>query len=58
LGWQAAHDHGFQAPSTRIPAAGFQVALLPAWQPWMTGALVYNDTFWAHDCVGLRTEEP
>jgi putative acetyltransferase len=54
LGWQRASAQGFTAPSARIPDAAFQVVLLPAWQPWMVGALVYNDTFWAHDCVGLR----
>ena len=55
LGWQRASAHGFTAPSVRIPDAGFQVVLLAAWQRWMVGALVYNDTFWTHDCVGLRT---
>jgi putative acetyltransferase len=25
-----------------------------AFEPWMTGALVYPDRFWALDCVGLR----
>jgi putative acetyltransferase len=30
------------------------VIVLPAWEPWMTGAHVYNDTFWTMDCVGLR----
>jgi putative acetyltransferase len=54
LGWDRASARGFTAPSKRIPDAGFQVALLPSWQPTMAGALVYNDTFWAHDLVGLR----
>jgi len=54
LGWQRASDRGFTAPSVRIPEPGFQVALLPSWQPWMVGAVVYNDTFWALDFVGLR----
>ncbi len=54
FGWVRASEHGFGAPSSRIPDAGFQVIVLPAWQPWMTGALVYNDTFWSHDCAGLR----
>jgi putative acetyltransferase len=56
LGWQPAGAHGFIAPSARIPDAAFQVVLLPGWQSWMTGALVYNDTFWALDCVGLRPD--
>ncbi|MDT4921226.1 MAG: putative acetyltransferase [Pseudonocardiales bacterium] len=54
LGWQPAGAQGFTAPSVRIPDAAFQVVVLPARQPWMTGALVYNDTFWSLDCVGLR----
>jgi len=30
------------------------VHLLPAYEPWMTGTLVYRREFWDHDCVGLR----
>ena len=29
---------------------------LPPWRSWMSGGLVYNDTFWAFDCVGLRND--
>jgi putative acetyltransferase len=54
LGWERASAYGVTAPSTRIPDPAFQVIALAAWQPWMSGALVYNDTFWSHDCVGLR----
>jgi putative acetyltransferase len=54
LGWERASERGFTPPSVRIPDAAFQVVVGPAWRPWMTGALAYNDTFWAHDCVGLR----
>jgi putative acetyltransferase len=54
LGWTRASSHGVRPPSGRIPDAAFRVVLLPAWQPWMTGQLVYNDTFWAFDLVGLR----
>ena len=53
-GWSAAGPLGFAAPSARIPAPAFQVALLSAYEPWMTGALVYCEPFWALDCVGLR----
>ncbi len=54
-GWSAAADLGFTAPSSRIPAAAFQVMPLATYDAGsMRGALVYNDTFWAHDCVGLR----
>ena len=38
----------------RLPDPAFQVVVLPAHADWMTGALVYCDPFWAHDCVGLR----
>ena len=54
LGFRAAGDLGFRRPSLRIPEAAFQVVLLPAHEPWMTGTLVYPDVFWRHDAVGLR----
>jgi putative acetyltransferase len=53
-GWRPAGPLGFTSPSVRIPDAAFQVVLLPAYEPWMSGALVYCDPFWALDCVGLR----
>jgi putative acetyltransferase len=54
FGFRPGADLGFTAPSVRIPAAGFQVVILPSYERWMTGALVYAETFWALDCVGLR----
>ena len=54
LGFRPAGDVGFRRPSLRIPEAAFQVFLLPAYEPWMTGTLVYAWPFWAHDAVGLR----
>ncbi|HEX6682995.1 MAG TPA: N-acetyltransferase [Candidatus Limnocylindrales bacterium] len=54
FGFQPAAAHGFTKPSVRIPDAAFQVVQLPAHEPWMTGAFVYRDAFWALDCVGLR----
>src|SRR5947199_190251 len=33
-------DRQFWRPSLRIPKAAFQVHLLPAYAPWMTGTLV------------------
>lgn len=57
LGFIAGDQLGFTPPSTRIPAPAFQVATLPGYdQAWMSGALVYPDVFWRHDCVGLRPE--
>ena len=54
LGFVAGADRGFRRPSLRIPEPAFQVALLPAYEPWMTGTLVYPEVFWEHDAVGLR----
>jgi putative acetyltransferase len=53
-GFQQAADQGFRKPSLRIPDTAFQVLPLPAYEPWMTGTLVYAEPFWRHDCVGLR----
>lgn len=41
-------------PSLRIPDDAFQALALTAYEPWMTGTLVYSAAFWVHDCVGLR----
>ena len=56
LGWRPAGEIGVTAPSERIPAPACQVVTLTAFEPWMRGRLVYADTFWEHDCVGLRGE--
>lgn len=54
FGFQLGHEQGFRSPSVRIPDEAFMVKRLPAFEPWMTGALVYADPFWRLDCVGLR----
>jgi putative acetyltransferase len=54
LGWRPASELGVTPPSTRIPRPACQAVSLPGWQPWMRGTLVYADTFWALDFVGLR----
>lgn len=56
LGFVPGGDLGFRKPSLRIPDAGFQAIRLPAYEPWMTGTLVYPDVFWEFDAVGLRPE--
>lgn len=56
LGWRPAAELGVSAPSERIPAPGCQVVALPGYEPWIRGRLVYADTFWELDCVGLRGE--
>jgi putative acetyltransferase len=45
---------GFRKPSLRIPDDAFQAVSLPAYEPWMTGTLVYAEPFWRYDAVGLR----
>ncbi|OJF16080.1 GNAT family N-acetyltransferase [Couchioplanes caeruleus] len=54
LGFSPAGGQGFRKPSLRIPEGAFQVVKLSTFEPWMTGTFVYSDTFWEHDCVGLR----
>ncbi|MDX6346823.1 MAG: putative acetyltransferase [Streptomyces sp.] len=54
LGFTPGAELAFRKPSLRIPDPAFQVYRLPAYEPWMTGTLVYPHTFWQHDCVGLR----
>ena len=58
FGFEAAGRSGFRRPSLRIPEPAFMVHPLPAYQPWMTGTLVYADPFWRLDCVGLRDPAP
>jgi putative acetyltransferase len=53
-GFEPAEQAGFRSPSLRIPPPAFQVARLSGYEPWMAGTLVYSETFWALDCVGLR----
>jgi putative acetyltransferase len=54
FGFAPGGDQGFRKPSLRIPDAAFQAVRLPAYEPWMTGTLVYSEPFWQHDAVGLR----
>ncbi len=54
FGFQLAAPLGFVRPSPRIPEAAFMVRPQASYALWMTGALVYPDAFWRHDCVGLR----
>ena len=54
FGFAPGGDLGFRKPSLRIPDRAFQAIKLPAYEPWMTGTLVYAEPFWRHDCVGRR----
>jgi putative acetyltransferase len=51
-GFAPAASLGFDRPSPRIPEPAFQVALLDDRLP--RGPVVYCQTFWTEDCVGLR----
>ncbi|MEM7470400.1 MAG: N-acetyltransferase [Pseudomonadota bacterium] len=53
-GFVAATSLGLRAPSLRIPEKAFQACCLPAYEPGLSGSLVYRDLWWALDCVGLR----
>lgn len=55
FGFMPGGELGFRKPSLRIPDAAFQAVTLAAYQPWMTGTLVYSEPFWQHDAVGLRS---
>ena len=54
FGFAPGGGQGFRKPSLRIPDGAFQAIKLPAYEPWMTGTLVYAEPFWRHDCVGRR----
>ena len=54
LGWEPTVRHGVERPSARIPEAAAQMVRLPAYEPWMTGRVVYPDAWWRLDLVGLR----
>jgi putative acetyltransferase len=54
FGFESAEGAGMRRPSLRIPGPAFQIKRLPAWEPALSGTLVYREPFWAFDCVGLR----
>ncbi|HRD60953.1 MAG TPA: N-acetyltransferase [Nocardioides sp.] len=56
-GFEPATPRGFIRASPRVPEPAFQVVVLDGHEEWMTGALVYCEPFWRHDCVGLRDPE-
>jgi len=41
-------------PSLRIPEPAFQVARLSRYESWMTGHVIYPESMWETDSVGLR----
>ncbi|WP_332330034.1 hypothetical protein [Streptomyces sp. WMMC1477] len=45
LGFVPGGGLGFRRPSLRIPEPAFQVRALSSHAPWMTGTLVYGETF-------------
>ncbi len=58
FGFVPGHTLGYRRPSLRTPKPAFQALNLPSHEPWMTGTLVYSQTFWDHDAVGLRDTPP
>jgi putative acetyltransferase len=54
FGFERGDRLGFSSPSVRIPPDAFMACLMPSYEPWMTGALVYSDAVWRVDAVGLR----
>ncbi len=56
FGFEPGGEQSFRKPSLRIPDAAFQALRLPSYEPWMTGTLIYSETFWRHDAVGLRND--
>jgi putative acetyltransferase len=54
LGFRPAGALGFRRPSLRIPEDAFMVLPLAAYEPSLTGTLVYPDAVWRTDSVGLR----
>jgi putative acetyltransferase len=54
FGFSPGAGQGFRKPSLRIPDAAFQAVRLAAYEPWMSGTLVYAEAFWRCDAVGLR----
>ena len=53
FGFEPGGEQSFRKPSLRIPDAAFRALRLPSYEPWMTGTLIYSETFWRHDAVGL-----
>lgn len=58
FGFRPGTELRFRRPSLRTPEAAFQALRLPAHESWMTGTLVFAETFWRHDAVGLRDPKP
>lgn len=56
FGFRPGAELRFRKPSLRIPDASFQAVLLPAYETWMTGTLVYSEVFRRYDAVGLRDD--
>ena len=54
-GFERADRHGFlPAALVRTPAAGFQVVVFGAHEPWMSGQLIYPSVWWEYGAAGLR----
>ncbi|HEX3297815.1 MAG TPA: N-acetyltransferase [Nocardioides sp.] len=58
-GFERADRYGFlPAALERTPPAAFQCVVFEGREDWMTGQLIYPDTWWEHDAAGLRDPDP
>lgn len=54
-GFEQADRRGFLPPALeRTPRVAFQCVCFDGLEDWMTGQLIYPDTWWTHDAAGLR----
>jgi putative acetyltransferase len=54
-GFERADRRGFRpAALERTPPAAFRCVCFEGLEEWMTGQLIYPDTWWTHDAAGLR----
>jgi putative acetyltransferase len=58
-GFEPGERHGFlPAALERTPRAAFRCVVFEGHEAWMTGQLIYPDTWWTHDAAGLRDPGP
>jgi putative acetyltransferase len=54
-GFERADRRGFlPAALERTPRAAFQCVCFEGLEEWMTGQLIYPDTWWMHNAAGVR----
>ena len=53
-GFERADRLGFAPASARTPGPALQVVRFDSHEEWMTGQLIFRETWWRHDAAGLR----